>query len=184
MYVQVLHRREFRWGHKPQNSVCSHDQATDKMQGTRGSSWPTRAWTFFPLQLLKQFTVSLSLLGHFPHQINDSLNKRLTKMFTVGKKLSVKAPAEKTSHNSSLLFNEIIWERQSWRAGIETQDNNLQFNGNSETNAKKMPANPFGPIIHPIIISTLPPLQSSFWQMSNRHSFGIIGIVKTKSFGR
>lgn len=96
--------------------------------------------TFFPLQILKQFTVSLSLLGHFPHQINESLNKRLTKMFTFGSKLSMKALAEKTSHNLPLLFNEIIWEKQGGTVGIETQDDNVKFKVHPEARAKKKPA--------------------------------------------
>lgn len=78
--------------------------------------------TFFPLQFLKQFIFSLSLLGHFPRQINESLNKRLTKIFTFGNKLSVKVLLEKTSHNLSLLFNEIILERQNRSAEAGTED--------------------------------------------------------------
>lgn len=78
-----------------------------------------RPSTFFLLQLLKQFIVPLSLLGHFPHQINESVNKRLTKMFTFGNKLSAKALAQETSHNLPLFFSEIIWEKQGGRAGID-----------------------------------------------------------------
>lgn len=61
-------------------------------------------------------------------------------MFTVGNKRSVKALAEKTSHNLPLLFNEIIWEKQGQVVGTETQDDNMQFSVNPETNAKKMSA--------------------------------------------
>lgn len=146
-YVCLSSQRGIQMRTWPLNdhSVCSHDQARDEEQGTRGSSWPTRARTFFPLQLLKQFTVSLSLLGHFPHWINESLNKRLTKMFTVGNKRSVKALAEKTSRNLPLLFNEIIWEKQGWIVEIEAQNDNVQFWSESWDPCKENVCNPFAP---------------------------------------
>lgn len=50
----------------------------------QGKQLTSSAPTFFPLQLLKRFTVSLSLLGYFPHQTNESPNRRLAKMFTYG----------------------------------------------------------------------------------------------------
>lgn len=88
----------------------------------QGKSLTCRALAFFPLQLLKQFTVPLSLLGHLSHQVNESLNKRLTRMFTFGKKLSVKGLAEETSRHLPLLLSEIIWEEQGRLAGTDTQD--------------------------------------------------------------
>lgn len=144
----------------------------------RGSSWPQVPQHFFPLQFLKQFTVSLSLLGHFPHQINESLNKRLTKMFTFGNKLSVKALLEKTSHNLPLLFNEIISERQNRSAGAGTEIGKDKFKVNPEASPQGMSA-----VLSAPRSLTSPPLPScfyTFWQLLNKTSLGDNSFVKIK----
>lgn len=103
----------------------------------QGKGLTSSAPTFFPLQLLKPFTVSLSLLGHFPHQTNESPNRRLTKMFTFGNKLSVKVLVEKTSHSLPLLFNQIIWERQGSVAGVEMERQRKVQTTNKKARAKQ-----------------------------------------------